>query len=94
MKRRIITMVLVAVLAIILFYLSRFWFLSLWPRTGLFGIEELRPQGGLLRRWFQGTGAAPFELLIWAVGCFLVLTGAQKIYDRLTASPENGEDDG
>lgn len=81
----------VAVLAVILLYLSRFWFLSLWPRSGLFGIESLRPQGGLLGRWLRGTDAAPFELVLWAIGCFLVLTLAQKLYDRLPIKSEAGE---
>ena len=89
--RRIVTMAIVAFLTAIMFYLSRFWFLSLWPRSGLFGIEQLRPQGGLLARWLRGTDAAQFELIIWAIGCFLVLTFAQSIYDRLTASDDTGE---
>ena len=93
MTRRVVTLLLVALLAAILFYLSRFWFLSLWPRSGLFGLEELRPQGGLLGRWLRGTFAAPFELLIWATGCFVVLTWVQKLYDRLTAPATTGEDD-
>lgn len=91
MMRRTITMAVVALIAAIMFYLSRFWFLSLWPRSGLFGVEELRPQGGLLGRWLRGTDAAPFELIIWAIGCFLVLTYAQKLYDRLMAKRNAGE---
>ncbi|MEP4249582.1 hypothetical protein [Tateyamaria sp.] len=91
--RRIITMAIAAFLAAVMFYLSRFWFLSLWPRSGLFGIEELRPQGGLLARWLRGTEAAQFELIIWAIGCFLVLTFAQSIYDRLTAHNDAGDTD-
>ncbi|MEM7472239.1 MAG: hypothetical protein AAF340_12885 [Pseudomonadota bacterium] len=94
MTRRVLTMVLVAILSVVFFYVSRFWFLSLWPRAGLFGVEELRPQGALLGRWLRGTDAAPFELLIWAVGCFVILTWAQKLYDRLTAPADTGEDDG
>ena len=80
-------------LAAIFFYLSRFWFFSLWDRAGLFGIEDLRPQGGLLARWLRGTSFAPFELLIWAVGGFLILTWAQKLYDRLTTPPPEGDAD-
>ncbi|MFA3920859.1 hypothetical protein [Ruegeria hyattellae] len=83
-----------AILTAVLVYLSRLWFLSLWPRPGLLGIEALRPQGGLLGRWLRGTEAAPFELIIWAVGCFLVLTLAQKLYDRLTPKPDAGDDHG
>ncbi len=90
--RKVVFLALTALLAAILFYLSRFWFLSLWPRSGLFGFEALRPQGGLLARWLRGTDAAPFELILWAIGCFLILTWAQKLYDRLTAKSETGED--
>lgn len=90
--RKILFLLLSAVLAVILFYISRFWFLSLWPRSGLFGIEALRPQGGLLGRWLRGTELAPFELILWAILCFLVLTWAQKLYDRLPARPD-AEDD-
>ncbi len=89
--RRITTMTIVAILAAIMFYLSRFWFLSLWPRSGLFGVEQLRPQGGLLAGWLRGTDAAPFELMIWAIGCFIVLTYAQKFYDRLITKFNAGE---
>lgn len=90
--RKLIFLALVALISAILFYLSRFWFLSLWPRSGLFGIEALRPQGGLLARWLRGTDAAPFELLIWAVGCFLILTWAQKAYDRFVPTSDARDD--
>ncbi len=90
--RRFLFLIAAAILAIVLFYLSRFWFLSLWPRSGLLGIEALRPQGGLLGFWLRGTDAAPFELLLWAILCFLVLTWAQKLYDRLPTKSDTGED--
>ncbi|MGC1498251.1 MAG: hypothetical protein WA790_20770 [Sulfitobacter sp.] len=89
--RRLITMAIVAVMAAVMFYLSRFWFLSFWPQSGLFGVEELRPQGGLLAQWLRGTDAAPFELMIWAIGCFLMLTYAQKLYDRVVAIFDAGK---
>ena len=59
-------------------------FFRLWGREGLLGLEWLQPQGGLLARWLRGTDLAPFELLIWVVGVFLILTGLQKIFDRFT----------
>ena len=93
MTRRVVTLALIALLALVLFYLSRFWFLSLWPRPGLLGWDVLRPQGGLLGQWLRGTMAAPFELLIWAVGCFVVLTWAQKLFDRVTAPSSKGDND-
>lgn len=86
--KRIVWLTLAAFVAAILFYVSRFWSFSLWPRDGLFGIEALRPQGGLVGQWVRGTDFAPFELLIWAVGAFLVLTWLQKLYDRLNPPPE------
>ena len=89
--KRVLLLLFVALLAVVLFYLSRFWFLDLWPRSGLFGWGELRPGGGLLGRWLRGTQFAPFELLIWACGGFLILTWVQKGYDWLFAPKE--EDD-
>jgi hypothetical protein len=93
MMRRSISLIAVAAVAAVLFYLSRFWFLSLWPREGLFGIAELRPQGGLLGRWLRQTDLAPFELLIWVVGVFLVLTYLQKLFDALKSKTlETGDE--
>lgn len=81
--KRIFWLILTACVAVILFYLSRFWAFSLWSRDGLFGIKALRPQGDLIDGWVRGTDLAPFDLLIWAVGGFIVLTVLQKLYDRL-----------
>lgn len=89
--RRAVMLILVACLAAIFFYLSRFWSLSLWDRPGLFGWEALRPQGGLINQWLRGTNAAPFELLIWALGCFTILSLLQKLYDFFTKPSETGE---
>ena len=92
MMRRVISLFIVTLVAAILFYISRFWYLSLWPRSGLFGLEQLRPQGGLLARWLGQTDLAPFELLIWAVAGFLILTYLQKLFDRFKRDdPEPGE---
>ena len=85
---RIAWMLIATLVAAILYYVSRFWTFRLWPRDGLFGVEVLRPQGGLVGRWLRGTDFAPFELLIWAVGAFLVLTVLQKLYDLLHKPPE------
>ncbi|KNG94234.1 hypothetical protein [Pseudaestuariivita atlantica] len=91
MKRAAILLAVTA-LAVVLVYLSRFWFLDLWPRSGLFGIAELRPGGGLLARWLRGTPFAPFELLIWVCGGFLVLTLVQRVVDRFNPPPAPEED--
>lgn len=83
MTRRIVSLIVVGLVALILFYLSRFWVFQLWGNEGLFGIRMLRPQGGLLAQWLRGTPLAPYELLIWAVGTVLILTGLQNIFDRM-----------
>ena len=91
--RRSVFLVIATALAVVMLYLSRFWPFDLWSRPGLFGWGELPPQGGLLGRWLRGTDAAPYELIIWGVGCFIVLTYAQKLLDRITpATPTQGEE--
>ena len=87
MIRRILLTALAGALAAIFYYLSRFWDFRLWGREGLFGFEDLRPQGGLLARWLRGTDFAPFELMIWVAGIFLALTLLQKLFDRLPEQP-------
>ncbi|MEM8731164.1 MAG: hypothetical protein AAGF79_14730 [Pseudomonadota bacterium] len=81
--RRIAALLLVALVALVLFYISRFWDFRLWSNDGLFGIKALRPQGGLLAVWLRGTPLAPFELVVWAVGSILLLSGLQTVLDRL-----------
>ena len=85
---RVLWLLIAALATAVLYYVSRFWAYRLWPRDGLFGVEVLRRQGGLVGRWLRGTDFAPFELLIWAVGAFLVLTILQKLYDLTTKPPE------
>lgn len=81
MMRRLIWTGVAALVGLALLYISRFWVFQLWGREGLFGIEALRPQGGLLARWLRGTDFADFELVIWVVLSFLTLTILQKLYD-------------
>lgn len=81
--RRILWTIFVSLLALIAFYMSRFWFPRWWGREGLFGQDALVPQGGLVGRWLRGTDLSPFELLIWVIGVFLVFTVVQKIFDLL-----------
>lgn len=83
MMRRAVWLSVMAGFAAVVMYLSRFWVFNLWDRAGLFGLSDLRPQGGLLARWLRGTDAAPFELLIWVIGVFILLTWVQKLFDRL-----------
>lgn len=79
--KRALLLLIVALVALTLFYISRFWTLNLWSRDGLFGLSELRPQGGLLAQWLRGTPFAPFELLIWAIAVFISLTWLQRLFD-------------
>ena len=88
MIARIFWLVLMAALAAIAFYISRFWDFRLWGRDELFG---LRPQGGYVGQWLRGTDAAPFELLVWVIGGFAILTILQKIYDLFNRPPTDGD---
>jgi hypothetical protein len=81
--KKLIKLSIVAVTGFVLLYISRFWLFTLWDRPGLFDIKAIPPQGGLLRTWLRGTDLVPFELMIWAIGGFLVLTGLEKIFDKL-----------
>ncbi|MBM7068244.1 hypothetical protein IU397_11680 [Actibacterium sp. 188UL27-1] len=78
---RILGLTVATLAGAVLYYISRFWGWSLWPRDGLLGIEALRPQGGLVTRWLRGSDFTEYDLLIWAVGAFLVLTLLQKLFD-------------
>ncbi|MEM8629658.1 MAG: hypothetical protein AAGF74_00345 [Pseudomonadota bacterium] len=87
MIRRIISLLIVALVALALFYISRFWDFRLWGREGLLGIQALRPQGGLLAQWLRGTPFAPYELVIWTAGSVLVLTGLERLFHLIPSSP-------
>jgi hypothetical protein len=90
MIRRVLWLAVMTTVTAAVFYISRFWDFRLWPREGLFGVEALRPQGGLLARWLRGTELAPFELLIWVIGVFLLLTLLQRLYDATTGGKGDG----
>ncbi|MEM7267753.1 MAG: hypothetical protein AAF401_00720 [Pseudomonadota bacterium] len=85
---RIIGVLVAILLAVIALYVSRFWVFDLWGRDGLFGVEYLRPGGDILRRELRGTEAAPYDLLIWVIGGFLLLTGFERVWNWLTHKPE------
>jgi hypothetical protein len=84
MIHRLLWLLLMACVMLVLFYISRFWDFRLWSREGLWGIQALRPQGGLVAVWLRGTPFAPFELIIWAIGSVLFLTGLQSLKDLFT----------
>lgn len=89
---RALSLTVVALMATVMLYLSRFWPFELWSRPGLFGLRDLPPQGGLLGRWLRGTEFAAYEMLIWGVACFLVLTYTQKLFDLIAARVTAKED--
>lgn len=93
MIRRIAWLAVMGVIAFVFYYLSRFYALRLWGRDGLFGIPDIGPQGGLLARWLRGTVLQPYELIVWLIGVFLILTALQKIHDKLKPA-QGGKDDG
>ncbi|MEO0328728.1 MAG: hypothetical protein AAF217_09040 [Pseudomonadota bacterium] len=80
--KRVTGLIIALIAGALLFYTSRFWIFSLWDRPGLFGSASLPPQGGLVQRWLRGTDLAPFELLLWAICAFLMLTILQNLFDR------------
>ena len=77
---RIFGLLLAVAVGAVLLYLSPFWVFEFWGREGLFGIPQLRPEGGLLGRWLRGTMFAPFDVLAWVVGAFLILTWTERIF--------------
>lgn len=83
MAGRVLGLSLALIIGAVLLYLSPFWPFEVWGRDGLFNLEALRPGGDLLSRWLRGTLLAPFDVLIWVIGAFLVLTWVQKGLDRL-----------
>ncbi len=84
---RVVSLFVVAAVAAVAFYLSRFWDFRFWDRDGLFGIEALRPQGGLLAQWLRGTDFAPYELLIWLGGVFVGLTLLELVFGAFQRTP-------
>ncbi|MCY4301853.1 MAG: hypothetical protein OXC68_09005 [Aestuariivita sp.] len=74
---------IVLIVTILLLYISRFWPIELWGRRSFLGELGFRPGGGLLRHVLRGTPLAQFELIIWAVGGFLVLSLVEKIVSRI-----------
>ncbi|MDD9910783.1 MAG: hypothetical protein OXR62_13975 [Ahrensia sp.] len=85
--KRVVGLLLAAFIGFLLYYTSRFWTFRLWDGPGLFGIRELPPQGGLFARWLRGTDFTPFELVLWAIAAFLLLTMVQKLFDALFSGP-------
>ena len=77
--KRAMGIVLVVSVALVLLYISRFWPVELWGRPSVLAQIGLRPGGGLLLQWLRGTPFSQFELLIWAIHTFAVLTLTERV---------------
>jgi hypothetical protein len=82
MAARLFGIVGALLLAALIAYVSRYWVFDLWPREGLFGVQSLPPQGDLVRRWLGGTVWSPFDIVIWGIAAFLLLSLVQAVADR------------
>lgn len=80
---RVIGLILAIFLTVIFLYISRFWVFDLWGREGLFGIEYLRPGGDILRRELGRTFLAPYDLLVWVGGGFVILSVLDKFWSKV-----------
>ena len=76
MIERAVKIAATVLVAAILLYLSQFWGWRLWSGGGGFG---LRPGGDLVSGWLRGTPFAAFDLIVWLVGGFLVLSGLERL---------------
>ncbi|ETX13216.1 hypothetical protein OCH239_12905 [Roseivivax halodurans JCM 10272] len=76
--RRLVALSLAILGGVAVAFASRFWVLPLWS-GGLFGIDALPAEGGLVRRWLQGTPFAPFELIVWLAGGVLLLSATEAL---------------
>ncbi|MGF1621074.1 MAG: hypothetical protein ACFCUR_10715 [Rhodomicrobiaceae bacterium] len=83
MITRIAGLLTAFLLAAFIAYASRYWIFDLWGREGLFGVSWLPPQGGLIRSWTGGTMWSPFDIILWGIAAFLLLTFVQAIRDRI-----------
>ncbi|MEL7098697.1 MAG: hypothetical protein AAGM84_07705 [Pseudomonadota bacterium] len=83
MAVRALMVCLAALIAAALLYASPYWPVQLWGRPGLFGLSSLPPGGDLVGRWLRGTPLAPFDLMVWAVGSFALLSTLQWAASKL-----------
>ena len=87
MMYRIIGLSVTFLFGFVCLYLSRFWIFSLWSRSDFGGFFS--PRGGLLSTWlrdFGGRDLAAFELLIWVIIFFLLLTLLERIFSYFSGS--------
>ncbi|MEM7289016.1 MAG: hypothetical protein AAF412_01385 [Pseudomonadota bacterium] len=81
--KRMVYLAISATVGLILLYISRFWPFEWWERPGLFGSRDLPPGGAVLRRWLNGTEFAPYDIILWFIIGFVVLTVLQSIIQNL-----------
>ncbi len=75
---------LAAALSATALYVSPYWTFRLWDRREPpFDWELLRPQGDLIAQFLRGTPFRPYEIILWAIGVFLVLSILQAIWTRI-----------
>ena len=87
MMNRVIGLGITFLFGAVCLYLSRFWIFSLWSRADFGG--WLSPRGGLLSTWLRDLGGrdlAAFELLIWVILLFLLLTLLERIFSYFSGS--------
>lgn len=79
--RRIFGPLLFLFLTLALAYISRFWPFRLWGPEPLFGV--LPPGGDLWRSWMRMVGIGAYDLILWGLFAFALLTGVERLWTRL-----------
>ena len=83
MMRLILQLLVVVLASTVLLYISRFWPFEWWGRKHALAELGLRPDGNLLRFWLRGTPLASFDVVIWILISFPVLSFAEKVCQKL-----------
>ena len=78
--RGFIGALLFLLLALALAYVSRFWPFRLWGPGPLLGV--LPPGGDLWSSWMRMLGLGAYDLILWGVFAFMLLTGAERLWSR------------
>ena len=88
--RLILQLLIVLAVATVLLYISRFWPFEFWGRKHPLAEFGLRPDGNMLRVWLRGTPVASFDLFIWILISFPILSVTEKLCQLLRPNEENG----
>lgn len=81
--KRVLAIFIVVLVSVALLYLSRFWPFQLWSGRSPLGQLGLRPGGNMIAVWLRGTSLAQFDLILWGVGSFMVLSWTERLVQRL-----------